>query len=842
MATMRITVASRNGNVVLPQVIGELATLRQEAPFRAVLSRDEVDDSTSDCVLAARADPSGHLYDLAECVQAWPALDKAHPSEMFTQRFRREVLVHGVDAFPAIRVVPFEFPLRMNKLQFNAAKWDVFREPENGKLEPSPSFRRLLCDRAVTFIDPDLCKIRVVPRLDPAHTDIYVTQTGYQIHLINPMPLDVATALGKRLNQRFEATREKVPGSVTISIFRRETGLQQQSPAGSANPPALGTNITELWAAMGTGPEALTLFGPADPPPPAILVFDKLKVSNPLLIRRWFDDFTSRAVAAPSADCPAEQDEVGHSNAVASVLFPASIVRHLSGAAEGTAGHDAGAPPMGWDGFFLSTEHFSGGLPAFDDQEWWRAGFLGPGQPVVALVVYGSEYESPEMNAARTAAEQYLGDKSNLLVISAPQKRRNGQKQNFAASPLEPTDDPDEIESYCFGQAWPACLGRHPRVLVVASSDYPSVAGGRPTLLLPNDYVLGASTVRLAAPGGNIPVARGCHSDTSDTWRVATANGTSFAAPIVALVLSRLVQLGKLSGDQRVTPEAAIWRILATAKPLDKLTPAGTPNVATQFGELDAGRALKGASTAESGEQNNAVLYEKNATDTETVSLAVVMPFPWNDNPETTDRYKKFKHGIEAETRSVIAFQAVENNDTVGPTEHVEFDRMIRIVRRPNDQLADVPLFDIFYVERPKPIPGSKRSTPNYVVTRPRVRLGAGTNPNVPGFCRSDAVLKPAQRGTPGDYQSQASCLYAWRAGTAQFERLDLASVTDIVFPLLHLLSNFPARINPTDLVAVTRPSSPWHDVFCDTLPRRQVTKLLIETYQQKNPEALCPR
>ena len=829
--TMRITIASRNGGELLAQAIIELAALRKEDVFKRVLSRRTGSDNSDECELAARRDASGRVFDLARCVDVWPTDDKAPLSKVFERNFSDEAMANGVQAFPAVKVIAYEFPLRLTASQFPANRKQSNLSIDGGGLKPSPSFHRMLCNRRVTFISPEACKVRVVPRLDAYHTDVYVTQTGYHINLTNPISIDVATALGERLNKRFEAAQKLAPGSIAISIFQGDAGVGQQAPTDRAAKPAEVKKIRDLWASLGSSPDELSLFGPANPRPPTLLVFDKRKLEEPVLMWDWFQDFNKRAITLQSENCPEINDDISHADAVASLLFPASMIGRLNGVPPTGSLVDSGYPSPEWNGYFMSTDHFRE-IPAVDNLMWHEKVFAEPGEPLIGLVVYSSEYQSSVLNAAKNAVDKYLTDRSNLLVVSAPQKIRNGQVQEFSPGPETPITNSDEIEAYCQGRAWPACLGRHPRVLVIASTNYPAGADSGPTLFKPDDYVLGASTVRLAAPGGDIPVARSCTSNTAHSWNLAPANGTSFAAPIVALVLSRIIQLA----PERVkieAPEAAIWRVLATANPIEKLTPSGGRNVATQFGQLDAGRALRGASAKDSGEDDYAMLYEKNGTEKETASRAVVMPFPWNDHQQTISK-RGLKYGLQTENRGRIAFKQMKEDGGEGAIESIEFARMLRIVRRPGDHLDGLPLFDIFYLIKNADL------IENSVATRKRVRLGSSNAIDAPGYCRSDGITSRGEGDASNVPQSQPACLYVWRANTTQFEPLDMNSVTDIVFPLLHVVSDFPERISPTNVTAITSPLSPWRTAFCDTRPRRKVTQLLTAKLGQISPDSLC--
>ena len=229
------------------------------------------------------------------------------------------------------------------------------------------------------------------------------------------------------------------------------------------------------------------------------------------------------------------------------------------------------------------------------------------------------------------------------------------------------------------------------------------------------------------------------------------------------------------------------------------------------------------------------MLYERTGSEKETSGLAVIMPFPWNDHPQTISK-TGLKYGIQAENRGRIAFKQMIEDGSEGTIESIEFARMLRIVRRRGDDLDGLPLFDIFYLTK------NANLVDNFVVMRKRVRLGPSNSIDAPGFCRSDGLTSRGGGSAPNLPQSQPACLYAWRSNTTQFEPIDLNSVTDIVFPLLHLLSDFPSAASPSNLAGITAANSPWRKAFCETRPRRKVTELLTSRLNQPSPESLCPR
>jgi hypothetical protein len=62
---------------------------------------------------------------------------------------------------------------------------------------------------------------------------------------------------------------------------------------------------------------------------------------------------------------------------------------------------------------------------------------------------------------------------------------------------------------------------------------------------------------------------------------------------------------------------------------------------------------------------------------------------------------------------------------------------------------------------------------------------------------------------------------------------MNITNIDMIVLPPLHILEHyspgkFVANINPTDLTAVTKHTSPWRNVYCEVGPRDLTRKLLV--------------
>jgi len=837
-ATVRITIESRNGGELLARSLEALSRMQADARFAGVLARDETPGNvTSECLSLARRDASGRVFDVARCIELWPAEGRAPMPKRFEDAFGAPVMLKGASAFPAAKVAPFEFQLRLRPTQIPGGQRGAWFTADSGDLGPTPALTQVLCNPRVTYVDQKYCDVKVVSRLDIYEPDIYVPQTGYRVTLVRSVDVDLAEQLRSELVEKIELPKGTPRSAVRVTVIRQSEGESHQQLIQPGQEPGKARRIAALWRALGASPAALDMTS-APETPPALLVFDKIKLDRPISIGEWLTDVSRGTFRAEEAECPDSGQEGSHLDAVTSLLFPQAMLNRFTQSELGKGAFTEPQLPE-WDGYFLSTEHFSGAISAIDEQMWYQA-YAASGKPLMGLVVFSSDLGTAPGGAVATAAA-YLSDPSNLLVISAPQKDKSGRVQKFASNASEPTTHAATIEALCEGRSWPSCLGRHPRVIVVAPSTFPRNGQDKPALFEPNKYVLGASTVRIAAPGGNIPVVRRCGAPANE-WGIGVESGTSFAAPLVALVLSRLIQTGPPEVRYSL-PEAAIWRILATAQPFGSVEGIGSPHELAEFGELNAGLALTGASAEEIGHENSAVVYTKKGSDVIS-QQRVVMSYPWNDYVQNTQILKQ-DIGIRKARRGFLTLQQYAASGALTRRETVEVNRFLRIMRRPDDHLNGSPLFDVFLITPTTPgsmIDGSSNSgaKPTYFVeVRKRVRFSPGNSVSAPGFCRDDGESLGGGPGVP----PQPACFYILDASDSagQFAPLDLNTVVDIVFPTLHKSSYFPRKIVPTEMLAVTSKKSPWRTAFCSTGPRPAIRDLLAKLKQPDWEEA-CSR
>lgn len=817
---------SRDGSNGLAAALIELAELGKDPRFADALSPPAATaEERAHCLISPRSDPSGRFFDTARCLRIWPGRDKAPEPKLLEHAFTAALAEHGIAAFPAVSVTTFDFQLRLQPDQIPSrlvAK--KYRQDADGKLQPTPEAAKFLCDPRVTFIAPEACRIEIVRRLETQQPDIFVSQTGYRLELAKTLPRHLAQAIGAQTRERALAQwgGAAPEGALVVSMAPvKPTGHGLQALDGT--PTDLTSHFAAPWNSINTSPAAVELTGGAGIPP-NILLFDNIDDTKVSDFQAWYQGMKNALAQRAGADCSLGDKTHWHVDAAASLFFPGTV-QALIGAPAATP---APADPT-WSGSILTAAHFEGVLPLVDSQLWWQPGAFGLGRdPVIAVVVYSDPYGLRDDDRAAQVGTSILANPSNLLVIATPQAIETSNYDADPVSALAPTS----VQQNCPGKSWPSCLGKHPRVLVIAPSRA-AAPGERPALFAPEAYVLGGSTVKLAAPGNRIPVVSPCSATPSVTagpaapqpearWTAHDEDGSSFAAPIVGLVLARLIEVGP--ERMRDLPEAAIWRVLATADPF--LETGGTdPRVA--FGEINVGRALLGIDRNALGTEGRATIYERPAAAGEAAKArhAVVLPYPWNDAAVNLAKSQGAvpKPGVARYPRGVLTYTEGVANDGGGTTRAMDFKYVLRIVRHRSAEGEATELFDLYYLSD---IGGGTLS----VQVKRGVRLGV-RDPHAirsPGFCSVEGLTQAG--GASPAQDAQPACLYAWDPEAADgsgFRPLDLSEIDDIVLPPLHLEARFVAAIDPTDLRAVTRADSPWRAEFCKTGPRRQVRALL---------------
>ncbi len=819
-ATVVVTVTSRNGGELLARTLVELGNLAKSPQYQALLRRGDPALVELACASSARRDPSGRVFDLAVCAQAWPALDRAPLAKTFEEGFAAPVQRDGIDAFPDVRVTSFEFQHRLRPDQLGK---DTAKIIDTKQDEPKLTDRvsTAVCDPKVTFIERGRCKIQLRSRLGLFKADIYASQTGYRVTLAKDVPVEMAERLRSDLLKRVTSRVKSNSDEYRVVAFPRSSTAKSESRGGDLAGPA--TQIQAFWSARGMTTAALDLADGAATPP-IVLVFDQIDPDNAAEFQGWMQSLRDNRLPVTPGICPTGLAPDAHARAVGSILFPEDIEALLRPrAAEGQN------KPADVDGYFLSKEHFAGLQTVAGNQSWLAQGSFRESDPRIVAVATFSDQVRSIQSVASSLATDLSQNRSRILVVAAAERtdppEKSSKIQDYGEAP--PTRNAKTIEDACKLGSWPSCLGRHPQVVVVA----PSIqSDGVRKLFREDDYVLGASHVKLAAPGAAIPVLVPCAAKpgAAPTWTLQSLDGTSYAAPLVGLVLSRLIQIGPNRLDD--VPELAVWRLLATTDPLAP-SPSGVDVTRkVQFGELNAVRALTGVTEKESGENEAATLYERDDKGAHQVAQAVVVPFLWSDHDQAVRVNASgvaAKGGIEIQPRGFLTITPLADDGTPGKPDVLVFRRIVRLARRASDTVAGRPTFDAYYVAWQDDTPDLKT-----LVVRRRVWLGSmrSDDRGQTGFCRWDGDVQKGEVKATLAEQSEPACLYAWRrGGTEGFVPLDLSKVDDIVFPILHSRADWIDGIAPVDLHSVTKAGSPWRYAFCNARPRRAAWKYLEE-------------
>lgn len=830
-ATLVVLVSSRNGGELLAQTMAELRSLSAQSEYQDVLRRGDPTEEETKCAVDARSDRSGRVFDLAVCAHAWPALDKAPLAKIFENAYQEAVGSDGMAAFPAVQVGWFEFQKRLRVDQFGGVDEVIDKSEKKAKL--TERVIETLCKPNVTFISRDRCQVQLRTRLDVFQPDIYASQVGYRITANRDIPIELADQLRNELLRRVTAKVKPAPDEFRVVAFPKAVAVKSESRRGQL--PGTPAQIDKFWGTKGVTPSDLDLAdGVAIPP--MLLVFDQIDPDSAAMFQGWIQSLRDNRPSVTQGMCTGGTAADAHSKAVGSLLFPEDVESLLRPARPpGTPGQGA----ANVDGYFLSTPHFSGAQMVDGDRYWLSQGVFRDSDPRIVAVASFSEPARAIQSVASSLAGDLSLDRSRILVVSAAQRSDPPEKSSSTRDygEAQPTRRAKDFEDACKIGSWPSCLGRHPQVIVVAPS---STTTGVPTLFAEDEYLLGASHVKLAAPGAAIPVLVPCAaaSGSTPTWALQALDGTSFAAPLVGLVLTRLIQ----TGPDKLTdvPELAVWRLLATTDPLTPAKGGTEPTRKVQFGELNAKRALRGASEAEAGSDDAATLYERDDAGVSRDVQAVVAPFLWSDHDQAVlvkSSGVAAKGGIEMQSRGFLTVTPLAEDGTPGKADVLVFRRIVRLAKRANDSVAGRPTFDVYYANWPDDAPDLKTLT-----VRRRIWLGPVRNDDrgQTGFCRTDGEVQRGEVKSTLAAQSEPACLYAWRKGEKGFVALDLAKVDDIVFPILHSHATWVADISPVELSQVTRSDSPWRNAFCEARPRRAAWSYLERRQKAIDLEIAC--
>jgi hypothetical protein len=842
---LSITITDRNGANGLSAALVELATLAKQPRYKSVLARsDSETDQYQSCANTARTDPSGKTFDLARCLNVWPPETKAPLLNTFENAFKSDIMTKGLAAFPSLRVKTFEYEERLKPYEIKADReikkitFDI-----NGSPHINTKLRDMLCNPNITFVNPQECKVRVVSRLPWEQPDIYVSQTGYLIESTKPMSTEIFNEIEEKIRRTIERSikpdmdrssdkNKRLFGSLLIlPKTPYSPNTRSQSADNTLDSPSTlnrPSQINSIWHSIGS--TASEIEPVSQDKAPKIFLFDDVEIKNSKI--DTFDDWFKHLQLPPSTDsqiCIPGRTQEWHADGATSLFFPKSILALIN---QGTTAQSMNADPRiaPLDGVLLSASHFNC-ISLYNDNYWYQGSV-----PKVAVVIFSDSFGSSG-KSRDDVARNILNNSSNVLVLSAHQMEKSDVVPKYDAEPVYEIRD-ETLYNNCQDRFWPNCLGKHPQVLVVAPSET-SASPNSSTHVLNTDsvaLVLGGSTVKIAAPGKSIPVLSPCSNKTeygtdglgasvAYRWGFHEVDGSSFAAPIVGLVLARLIEIGpsKISSY----PPSAIWRILATADPFFYDSKKGVVDRSqVSFGQINVGRALQGATSESVGSNHLATIYwrPKEGKADRKPAMAVVLPYQWHDGSDNIEALKK--KDPDKYKRGVLVYTPIKNGKPEGPSLPIDFTTVLRITRSPLSTSDEDPHFDIYLLRK------DKSGIMLFVDVISNVKIGTGGNEiGVPGYCRVDGESYPAVTDSISG-QAQPACLYQWNPTGSNpngFVPLNLRDIDDIVLPPDHLWANFVNYIHPWHLDEVTSKSSPWRSEFCAIGARNAVEPLLIE-------------
>ena len=834
---LTISITNRNAAPGLAESLIQLSQLARSETFAALRRSGQAD---TNCESIARSDISGRTFDLARCAAIWPPRTEAPEIRKFEKAFAGDVKLKGIDAFPAVRVTSFRYQQRLTLSEItNRSANQVYRADAQGVYQITEKYRKFLCNPNVTFIPEAECAVRVSPQLPGAAPVFYVSQTGYKIRALTKMPRISVAQIAERLQGPVEnAIFGRTPpphGSIAllVNITRTESNAVSEVSApvtvSQTNP---ARTASELWKSTGTAPTDVELAEKDNSP--AFLLFDQIKDDRSMQLEDWVNTFETGLRSATSSGCKFGPAIDWHVDGAASVLFPRTGEALFSQGASATGGVSPGTVK----GFILTDRHFIGDSEFDDGQKWWSSQNYGDGHPVVGVVVFSDPFADEEAIDMDSALHMLDSSESRLLVMSAHQSRDGSPPTQYDSQPWYVTGSYN-YKRDCDKKYWPSCLGRNSRVLVVAPSDISTDAPGKAALLSPELVALGGSTVKIAAPGKSIPVWSPCASQpVAVNGTAATPNsnqsssgfhnedGSSFAAPMVALVLARMMEIGPERYSQYAA--APVWRLLATADPF--VGSDGSINRSdVAFGELNAGRALRGITDEQTGPEGRATVYFRSngADGNPKIQSAVVLPYPWTDADKNVEpQGNPVQYGLDKYERGVLAYQTVTANGDFHNERALDFRDVLRIKRSTSVGPHGELLFDIYYLK------SNDAGTERFVDVYPAVRLGVGSQVAFPGFCTEDGRTSGPLSGDASG-QARPACLYMWdTTSQAGFVPIDLNEIEEVVAPPAHLWAHFVKGIRPKEIAGITGKDSPWRAEYCKVGPRPKMIPVLLKLGQ----------
>jgi hypothetical protein len=814
-----IMLTSQQGRIDLSQTLLAL-TPREDRPWLK-MSPDMVGVSVKaleDRYPKSRyhLNPQQYTLDLATELKVWPD-GKGEgevailPTPDFLQRFGSRITTKRDTAFPDVSVTSLPFALKLPREA--ALTTDQAQRAKDGQ-QVQGQTRELLCNPLHTLIDRSRCQVVVRVPTFGGEPVIAVLQMGFRVETRQAMPEAAANQLIEEIRLAIRTARKAdIPApdfAATLIPERGWKGSPQQKPQDLA---LQGQQATALQGtASVVASEIDGVWGRAFVTVPILAqstdlsrwplmnIFDSAAPKN-LSIR--YQDWLSRlngATLEPSGpDCELKPTAQSHTDAVASLLFPSLIKRLLDPNASGPQS------PVGFPGLIQGQSYL------VDPQPQSLTDFALARPPEVALAVYSdiSRGKGMDSDAARLAKSLTSSTSKKILIVSAPSKASvtSGLALQFSRTPSYQQDPKlDAILNGCKIAPFPSCLGQLPRVLVVS----PDM--GR------FDYVVGSSTVGIAAPGNTIPVVHSCKEGDSNSirWGKVRADGSSYAVPIVAAIIGKILSISEPGLPASQDPLIAMMRVLATAEPLPDNDSSDPNDVA--YGSLRADRALMGASAKDEGSDKYATVYLRNKAP----EFQIISPYPWaNDylitgDPNRIPRDARLL-GVWQNKRGAIR---VTTDDAEGAEMPLDFRRVLRILRRDTDKSGH-PRFDVYFLEKDRNAASARvKVISNARIGRP------DADPMAAGYCSENGA---------GTYF--AACLYSWDGTSSSgFQPLDLSTVQDIVLSPNHFMADFVNGFDPIDFALALKPddagrqlSSSWREAFCKTGISPAVLAIIVQ-------------
>ena len=767
-------------------------TLRElaEPRWRQLVGRrlEATDTATGQCRAEfddpRRRSASQRLFELARCLTLWLPSDQAPQEQLLETRFAGENAKDLPDVVVTAnlgrRIVP------VAALEPRLANDPAVRGARSLDQLPE-TVRQSLCDRRKTFQDNPHCLISVGP--SPRGWAIVQSATTYRMVLRRPIPQDETPALIEAVRLALHRGDPHAPANALYVLYNQyRPAVPEDSP--TSDPTSQSPRTTQqYWSEMGS--RGLHENLPLAPDVP-IMVVDEID-----------DRPTLANLAAQFAQCLASSSSqsvrplagLAHAESVASVLFPR--LGELR----------AGPTPPDFDPAAVR-----GGLrrreDVFSAGAHWQALMdelaVGMDEPSILISAWSDDGLGGVLPFLRTEAAAYLNRQlatyKVIAVLSA------GKAWNGSAPEPAPARDVNLVGSTC--PVWPSCMGGMPSVATVAASE---IGPEGPRLIDPGIYALGARSVMVSAIGRRVPVihitdptAQPPETGEERTCRprALVADGSSYAAPAVALLISELIALRRQASSQE-DPQVALRRVYATVDPLQ---PVAETRELVRYGHVNRERALLGADPTwtGSGREGYSVLYPVSRHDGQPRPVrAAVESYPLLDVDNNLDRTRADLQRIRfGQGRGWLTLRAVS-----GEKETIRLEAVLRIsqdvgtrdcVRRrqadPGATCPDrpEPMFDVFYLrEEPwqlEALTGRDRGQPllasvREVAVKRSVRFGEVADRRQ-GRCRVDG-----QDGV--DQPPRPACLYMVEPATGtgpapRFLPIDLWAFEDIVFPPHH--------------------------------------------------------